>query len=199
MSGGWPETPPSIRWPMADYLRSRDAFANLLTRQSSCRLLLLRGPSESGKSLITRQVLANALRLPGLACGRFDFKGTTDMDAAVRVCVQDLGVPLPPESVRLDERLKSVLDHLKQRARPALLVFDTYEAAGSDGRTWVETELLPTLVRTTWLRVIIAGQRVPDSYGTIWEHQSSVVDLQRPGPVDWLAYGQSAPTRTDSG
>jgi hypothetical protein len=49
----------------------------------------------------------------GLASGRFDFKATADMDAEVRVFVQDLDVPLPPVSSRLKERLGQILDALK--------------------------------------------------------------------------------------
>ena len=49
------------------------------------RFLLLRGPSEAGKSHLTRQMFGNALRLPGLACGRYDFKGTTGGDRELSV------------------------------------------------------------------------------------------------------------------
>ena len=112
-------------------------------------------------------MLANALRIPDLACGRFDFKGTTDMDAEVRAFVQDLGVPLPPADRQLNERLGHILGELKQRARPAFIVFDTYEAAG-EAQDWVEKQLLPSLIRATWLRVVIAGQRVPEVAGAIW-------------------------------
>jgi hypothetical protein len=80
----------------------------------------------------------------GLASGRFDFKGTVDMDAEVRAFVQDLDVPLPPVSSRLNERLGQILDALKERARPVLLVFDTYESAG-EAQEWVEKQLLPSL------------------------------------------------------
>lgn len=72
----------------------------------------------------------------GLASGRFDFKATADMDAEVRVFVQDLDVPLPPVSSRLKERLGQILDALKERARPALLVFDTYESVVKRRKGW---------------------------------------------------------------
>src|SRR5262245_46104852 len=134
----WPQAQPDLRWPMADHTEVRQAFAALLTRDTPARCLLLRGPSEAGKSHITRQMLANALRIADLGCGRFDFKGTSDMDAALRVFVQDLNVPAPAASPRFNERLGNVLAALRQRARPALLIFDTYEAAGSEAQEWVE-------------------------------------------------------------
>ena len=80
----WPEPRAPLLWPMADHSGVREAFARLLARDATWRFLPIRGPTETGKSHITKQMLANALRIPELACGRFDFKGTTDMDAEVQ-------------------------------------------------------------------------------------------------------------------
>ena len=151
---------------MADHSGVREAFACLLARDPTWRFLPIYGPTETGKTHITKQMLANALRIPELACGRFDFKGTTDMDEEVHNFVQWLGVPRPPANPKLNERLGHILDALKQRARPALLVFDTYELAGA-AEDWVEKQLLPSLIRATWLRVVIAGQRVPEFAGAV--------------------------------
>jgi TIR domain len=192
----WPEEPPALRWPMADHTKVREAFAAMLTRDSVSRCLLLRGPSEAGKSHITRQMLANTLRMPGIDCGRFDFKGTSDMDATLRVFVQDLDVPLPPPSPKLSERLGSVLAALKQRAQATLLIFDTYEAVSSEAQEWMEKELLPSLVRATWLRVVIVGQRTPERVGAIWEPEAAPVTMLEPPPAaDWYAYAK--PHRPD--
>lgn len=186
----WPEQPPPVRWPMADHREVRTAFELLLTRTAPWRVLLVRGPSEAGKSHITRQMLGNALRVPDLACGRFDFKGTTDMDAELRAFVQQLDVTLPPPGQRLNERLGHVLDALKQRAHPALLVFDTYEAAG-EAQDWMEKQLLPNLIRATWLRLVITGQRVPDRSSAIWESDAApLITLKPPPPADWLEYAK---------
>lgn len=187
----WPGKAPALRWPMADHVDAREAFAVLLTRESPWRCLLLRGPSESGKSHITRQMLANALRIENLDCGRLDLKGTTDMDATLRVFVQDLNVAPPPASARFSERLGNVLAALRQRARPALLIFDTYEAASAEAQEWVEKELLTALVRATWLRVVIAGQRAPQRSGAIWEPEAApVLELKPPPAEDWYQYGK---------
>ena len=187
----WLETPPLLDWPMADHCGVREAFGCLLTRNAHRRYLPIRGPSETGKSHITQQMLANALRIPNLPCGRFDFKGTTDMDAVVRAFVQNLDVPLPPAGCRLDERLARILATLKQRAQPALLIFDTYEAAG-ETRDWVEKELLPSLIRANWLRVIIAGQCVPPDAGAVWASTAcATLQLVSPPPEDWLTFGRS--------
>jgi hypothetical protein len=187
----WPESPPELDWPLADHTPAREAFGNLIVRNPTWRYLPVRGQSETGKSHVTKQMLANALRLPDLACGRFDFKGTTDMDAEVRTFVQDLNVPLPPLNSRLNDRLTCILDELKKRAEPALLIFDTYEVAG-ESRDWVEKQLLPSLIRASWLRVVIAGQTVPNSVGAIWRAIApKPLELKPPPPADWLAYGKN--------
>lgn len=97
----WPKTPPPLAWPMANHSGAREAFAQLLTSDVDWRLLRIRGLSETGKSHITRQMLANTLPLAGIACGRFDFKGSTDMDRELRAFVQELGVTVPPSTPRL--------------------------------------------------------------------------------------------------
>lgn len=186
----WPQTPPALVWPIADHSGAREAFGELLTVRARQRLLRIRGASETGKSHVTRQLLANALAMPEVACGRFDFKGTSDMDREVGAFVQDLGVRAPPAALRLHERLDHILGGLKQRARPTLLIFDTYEVAG-EAQEWLEKTLLQCLIRATWLRVVVAGQRVPDSAGAVWAAVARpVLPLALPSPVDWFDYGR---------
>jgi len=144
----WPVEPATLDWPMADHSGAREAFAKLLTSKAPWRYLPIRGSSETGKSHITRQMLANALVLPGIACGRFDFKGTTDMDREVRSFIQELGVPMPSASPTLDARLGSTLSALRERAHPTLLILDTYEMAG-EAQDWVQRQLLPCLIRAS--------------------------------------------------
>jgi hypothetical protein len=188
----WPETSvPLPVWPMANHTEARAAFERLLTRNPPWRCLPLRGSSETGKSHITRQMLANAVQMPDLACGRFDFKGTTDVDNEVRALVQYLEVPLPPDSPRLNERLSHILDALKQRARPALLIFDTYNHAAGEAQDWVEKQLLLRVMRDSWLRVVIAGQSVPKAAGATWESIARVpLQLMPPAPEEWFAFGR---------
>lgn len=187
----WPNSQPLLDWSMADHREAREAFSKLLQREAPWRYLSLRGPSDVGKSLITQQMLANALRLkslPNLACGRLDFKGTTNID--IKVFVQDLDIPSLPESQRLNEQLGYILDALKKNSKPALLIFDTYEAASSEAQDWVEKQLLPSIIRNTWLRVVIVGQRVPER-NVIWKSDASpVIELYPPSASDWFEYGK---------
>jgi hypothetical protein len=187
----WPEMPSPMVWPMADHSSVREAFVSLLHRQAAWRFLPIVGSSETGKTHITGQMLANALRTSGLACGRLDFKGGgTGMDAELRAFVQFLDVPLPPANVPLNERLGHILDALKKRARPTLVVFDTYESAG-EAQDWVEKQLLPCLIRALWLRVVVAGQHVPEPAGAVWASAArQPLRLVPPPPADWLEYSK---------
>ena len=60
----WPEPPASLLWPMADHSGVREAFARLLAPDATRRFLPILGPTETGKSHITKQMLANALQIP---------------------------------------------------------------------------------------------------------------------------------------
>jgi hypothetical protein len=188
----WPDEPPSLKWPMADHANARAAFAALLTKASKSRVLLVRGPSETGKSHMSKQMLVNGVNL-GLACGRFDFKGTTGIGIEIESFVQHLEVE-PPQGKSLSERLGKTFGELKERPRPTLLLFDTYEAAG-EVRDWVERVVLQHLISpsATWLRVVVIGQSVPTIVGTPWESvTATTISLAPPGPQDWLEYGRLA-------
>lgn len=187
----WPAVAPTLKWPMADHDGVHRAFLQLITRDAPFRFLPIRGDSETGKSQITRLLLGHGLRCAGLACGRFDFKGTSDVDAELQRLVQHLGVPLPPAGPSLAQRLGVVLAALQQRNKPALLIFDTFEMAGA-AEQWVKDALLFALIPpASRLRVVVAGQRVPEPGGTSWEDCAhSVIPLHPPALEDWYRYGK---------
>jgi hypothetical protein len=185
----WPSDPPTLHWPMADHGEAREAFANLLCEATPERALLVRGVSETGKSHMSKQMIRNAIPLPEVVSGRFDFKGTTSIGVELEAFSQPLDIE-PPVGQTLSEQLAKIFTQLRRRALPALLVFDTYEAAG-DAKDWIESVLLPHLVSARWLRVVIIGQSVPIRAGSTWESVAAgPLTLQLPGPEDWLAYGR---------
>ena len=127
--------------------------------------------------------------LPGVAAGRFDFKGTTNMDIEIEAFSHPLGIDVPGKRT-LSEKLARIFTELRRQARPTLLVFDTYEVAG-EAKDWIENVLLPHLFSALWLRIVIIGQSVPTRIGATWESVATgPVNLQLPGPEDWLAYGR---------
>ena len=185
----WPSDPPILHWPMADHAEAREAFANLLSEGAPARALLVRGASETGKSHMSKQMIRNVMPLPDVVSGRFDFKGTTSIGIEIEAFSRPLGIE-PPPGQTLSEQMAKIFAELRRRARPALLVFDTYEAAG-DVKDWIESVLLPHLVSARWLRIVIIGQSVPIRAGSTWESVAAgPLTLQLPGPEDWLAYGR---------
>ena len=185
----WPDTVPALRWPLADHDDARAAFATLVTRASPFRLLAVRGESETGKTHLTRQFFNNAQRrVPGCACGRFDFKGTGDLQASLTEFVDQLQIPLPPTAASLSAQFAAILRSLAQRPRPTLLIFDAYEYAG-DADRWVCESLLTSLHRHPWLRVVLAGKSVPECHGHAWEEDACVIPLHPPDPAHWHKWG----------
>jgi hypothetical protein len=179
----------AFSWVMADHEGARVAFTRLITREPPFRYLPIRGPSGTGKSHITRQLLGNALRCTGLACGRFDFKGIADAEGELRRFVLNLDVPVPA-AAPLGKQLDAVLAALITRKRPALLIFDTFEAAEPLDR-WVKDTLLVALIRQKWLRVVIAGQNVPESGGAPWAAEASPpITLALPEAAHWYDFGK---------
>ena len=186
----WPRTPPDLQWPMADHSEARSAFARLLCDSSPTRVMLVRGASETGKSHMTRQMARNCMALPGVSCGRFDFKGTVNMSVEIEGLCHSLDIDTPVEGA-LNERLGKIFVELRRRTRPTVLVFDSYEAAG-EARDWIENVLLPRSNNSQWLRVAVVGQSVPVRVGTTWESvAANTITLQTPQPEHWLEYGRA--------
>jgi len=88
----WPANPPIFEWEPADCEPVRDAFTRLLTAGTPHWVLLVRGVSGTGKSLLTGHLLGLALRCDWLACGRFDLKSGADLEGELARFVAYLGV-----------------------------------------------------------------------------------------------------------
>jgi len=87
----WPAAPPVLDWQPADCEPAREAFTRLLTRDTPHRVVLIRGPSGTGKSHLTRYLFSLALNCDWLACGRFDLKSGADLDDEFSRFVLHLG------------------------------------------------------------------------------------------------------------
>jgi len=187
----WPESVAELKWPLADHDAARAAFAELVTRNSRFKFLAIHGSSETGKSHLTMQFLTNAQRrVSACRSARFDFKGTDRLDDTLADFAHLLEVPLPPATGSLTDGFRLILQHLAQRRRPTLLVFDTYEDVGEADR-WVRDSLLTSLHRHLWLRLVIAGQEVPVCHGRPWEEDSTQLRIEPPDPDHWMAYAKA--------
>jgi hypothetical protein len=188
---GWPEIAPSLDWPVADHSEARRAFAQLITRAAPFRILPIHGRSETGKSHLSKQFLANSFKIEGLSRGRFDFKGSSDMDTELRNFAGRLKVKAPETRTGLSAQLANIFASLEATARPTLLIFDTFELAGEAER-WVKENLLLSVISAPWLRVIMVGQRVPARHGEPWADVSSpLIELHPPTAEEWFEYGRA--------
>ena len=184
----WPEVAPDLHWPVADHTAAREAFGKLITRKSPYRYLPVSGPSELGKSHLSKQFLKNAIQIEHLRCGRFDFKGSADIEAVLPSFAQSLDVNLPKTSGSVTA-LGEILTELTRNPRPTLLIFDTFEQAGK-AEQWMEG-VLQGLVRARWMRIVVVGQRVVPSRNQVWSDISAPeVMLKPPTAQEWFEYGR---------
>ncbi|HEX4706326.1 MAG TPA: SEFIR domain-containing protein [Candidatus Udaeobacter sp.] len=184
-SAEWLVAPPVFEWLLADCQPVHDAFSKLLTATPPHRILLIRGGSETGKSHLTKWLLSLLVRHTSFACGRFDLGGATELDAEFSRFVQNLGVDEAVRASRgrpLRERLDEVLGALREAGQPAVLIFDTFEQGGEFQR-WIEETLLLALPRAPWLRLIVAGQQVPQC-------DAQLVEVQRLDWRVWFEFGK---------
>jgi hypothetical protein len=185
----WPLVPDPLPIRVANHREPQRAFQRLLTPEAPYHLLRIQGESQTGKTHLTKQFLGSVFGLAGLRCGRFDFKGSSDMDLEVNGFADQLNLALPPQET-LVSRLAQILLMLKKDPHPTLLIFDTFEAAG-EADDWVRNSLLLTMMRCPWLRLVISGQRTADCRGEPWEFRSSdLIQLGRPTPEEWWDYGK---------
>lgn len=186
----WPAAAPELAWPVADHTEARVSFAQLITRDSPYRFLPIKGVSGTGKSHLTKHFLGNALRIPALSCGRFDFKGSADMDAELRSFAEILEVQPPTAGSGVTAQLSEIFAALRAKARPTLLIFDTFELAG-DAQQWVRESLLLSVIRSPWLRVVVVGQDIPAGTNEPWSGFSAEqLVLQPPSPEEWFEYAR---------
>ncbi|MFN7820551.1 MAG: SEFIR domain-containing protein [Cyanobacteriota bacterium] len=184
----WPEIGASLPFRVANHREPQEAFRDLLLAEPPYQLLRIQGESGTGKTHLTNQLLSVALDLAGLRCGRFDFKGSADMDLEINSLAEHLELP-SPASGSLVSRLAELLVKLKLDPHPTLLIFDSFEAAG-EAEAWLRKSLLLAMKRSPWLRLVICGQRSLATMGEPWETLSSdLIQLRQPTPEEWLAFG----------
>lgn len=166
----FPIIPPDIEWPLADGFEVRDAVKKILCAQSKHRIVLLGGESGRGKSEICRVLRDLRWHFKWLRCGRFELKGGTEVGRALDDFIEDLqAAPLLPASAYTApyQRANALFAALDRSPQPTLLVFDTFDEAGDFGR-WVEECVLFEVINRDWLRVVVAGQRLPKSVAVPW-------------------------------
>jgi hypothetical protein len=79
---------------------------------------------------------------------------------------------------RRTELTDALFEDLAQIARPVLILFDTFEHAPSEVQEWLGGPFLARAAHTTAVRVVIAGQKVPNSNAIDWGYCCAPHDLR---------------------
>lgn len=143
-------------------------FRGMIAGATTERAMLLKAPGNQGKTTLLKEFRNYALQvLTGSQCVVVDFKDNPSKEFVLDTLRKKLGGMLPsfckPGSAPLDLRTD-----LQSLTTPVLLLFDTYEKASAEAKELIVGQLLPDLEDCSAVRIVIAGQTVPDHNSTFW-------------------------------
>jgi SEFIR domain-containing protein len=192
--------PPPIIWPQpVDDYQSRLAdrkiqfthFKQVLSGKISQRILLLRGPSNQGKTALL-SALGTYCALLQVPVSYVDLKGCPTIENVLDTILFDLGPHFLPgfhASQCLERSTFKLLSDLQHLRKPLVLALDTYQDASNVVRKWVEGQLLPRLDRTPAVIVVLCGHEVPEPGSHLWGQIADLFDLPAISVVDdWVDY-----------
>lgn len=175
-------------WTIADHRPVLKQMELLLSEDPPFRVLQLTGGSGTGKTTLTRLLESATAPLKSLASARLDFKGGCGIDGELSTFAETLGLPRPSSEADLAGKLAQILIQLKSSTTPTLLIFDTFEMAGSAGR-WLSGQLVPLLLRSPAIQVLIAGASTLDLEAPPPKKMlAPLMQLKKPTAQDWLKY-----------
>lgn len=192
----WQAEPPELQWQLANHDGVREAFAQLLSVRCDHRALLLCGPTGHGKSALTAHLRKEAIRLR-VRCGRFDFKGATDLGTVLEEFASQMQVGFArrresPDPIR--SGLLAIFEAVRADPTPTLLIFDAFEQSADAVEAWFNDFLFPQLGMECngHLRVVIAGQKVPEPEPwSVADHiVAAPLSLGLPDVEDWIRFGR---------
>jgi hypothetical protein len=162
--------PPAATGYDADLANREDEFrffVDLIADRTAERALFLEAPSNYGKTLLLAECIKYAAQRVSIGVVKIDFKGNATRDFVLDTLRLELADRLPsfrqPHSTPYDLRAD-----LRNVTAPVLLAFDTYERASGDARELVEGLLLADIDQLGGVRLVIAGQNVPDHEHALW-------------------------------
>lgn len=176
----WPEEPLAFEHSLADRTSQWPAIQQLLTAGSRRRILLFKGASGHGKSVLLSAATAYA-RLLGVPQAYVDFKNTQHLQQAnvLRTLRLDIGGALPCFAQTPDAW--TLLEGLRRLTTPLLIVLDTYEKVVETNElvSWIETQLLAEAEQCPHLRFLVGGQKLPLSAHARWQPYAREIELER--------------------
>jgi hypothetical protein len=182
----WPQIDRGFQPDFADRSDEFSFVVSMLSGQTKERILLLEGESSHGKTTFLSECMKYFRRI--MPEGTFtvvDFKGNPTREGALDTIRLELS-PILPSFRKPQGTPYELRSDLRSLAKPAVIVFDSYEKASSEARQLVEGLLLGDLESLPAVNVVIAGQYVPDHQRALW---APVVRHFRLGPItepkDW--------------
>lgn len=188
----WP-APTSNPHSIADRKEEFEIFERMITGQSKERILLLRGESGSGKTVLAEELIAYAKGL-GIAVAQVDCKGSPSLDPVVTSFLLGIEDFTPTAASTTGfPRYTALIDDLAILEQPLLLALDTWQQCSVDVRKWLErSSFLPNLARMPAVVVMIGGHEVPDAKGTAWSDLA--IPVRHLGVIrsidDWFEYAR---------
>jgi hypothetical protein len=188
-SCSWPTASPTYEYPLADRKEEFSLFEKTITGGNRKRILLFKGDSNSGKTVLMSELLSYARHLH-LRTAFLDFKGCPSEDDLFESFKLDLGHHLMPNSFgEKDGKFFYLISDLQLLSEPLILFFDTYQEVSDSSRRWIEKHLLTRLERIPSVVVVIGGQQVPEYQRQSWRDLSEFRELRAIRRVeDWLEY-----------
>jgi len=187
----WPAPLPTQGRILADRRAEFEIFTRMITGQSKERVLLLKGESGSGKTVLSNELMEYARGLR-VEVARADCKGCPSMDSILATLLFDLPPGFLPETEKAVGALRffKMIEDLIALDRPLLIALDTWQDSSEEVRKWIEQRLLPGVPRMPGVVALIGGHEVPKPAQT-WGDFAAPRQLE---PItsaeDWFEYTQ---------
>lgn len=178
----WPETiiPPTSR--IANRHDEVACFLELVSNHCGQKILMLTGPSNRGKSTLLMELRRIALELQSIVVASINLKGGVTLPEVLKCLKNELAgsMKIPRFQNALDQNQKTadqaIIQDIIATGTPTVIFVDTFEDAARDCKQWVESQLLPFVIRHNAVRVVITGHRVPH-LPTRWNDRIRVQEL----------------------
>jgi hypothetical protein len=187
----WPAVQPVYEPDLANRNDEFSFFRSFVAGATSERAVFFEAPSNNGKTILVSECINYAKRaLKNNSTFIIDFKCNPSYEAVLDTLKLELSELLPTFS-KNGSQVRDLRFDLRVLPKPILLFFDTFEQASSDAREFVQNILLAELERTPALRIVIAGQNVPEYSKTLWAKSVRPFTL---GPIreasHWTPFAQ---------
>ena len=166
-------------------------FSGMISNRTTEKALLLEAPSNYGKTSLVAECMKYArIAIGNVVCVTVDFKSNPSKEYVIDTLRLELGLLLPNFG-KANGTIFNFRSDLRTISVPLILLFDTYEKASIEAQQFVEGLLLADLKSLPAVRIVIAGQNIPDHTKFIWRTEAKSFRL---GPITnpshWCAYAE---------